>query len=103
VTETLGLTTRVITYTYDGLQRLSSAGESPGTRYGYGYDDAGNRTGVWLNGTRVLTQTYNKSSFLRPTPPAIAAWSAKVLVPDAPTGTSVACAIHSAIQCLPLS
>jgi YD repeat-containing protein len=58
VTETLGLATRVITYSYDGLQRLNSAGETPGTLYAYAYDDAGNRTGVWVNDTRVLTQTY---------------------------------------------
>jgi RHS repeat-associated protein len=59
ITETLGLATRVITYSYDGLQRLDSAGESPGTLYAYAYDDAGNSTGVWVNGTRMLTQTYN--------------------------------------------
>lgn len=52
-------TTRVITYAYDGLQRLIGAVESPGTSYAYGYDLAGNRTGVWLNGTRTVTQTYN--------------------------------------------
>jgi RHS repeat-associated protein len=59
VTETLGLATRVITYSYDGLQRLSSAGESPGTLYDYAYDDAGNRTGVWVNGSQVVSQSYN--------------------------------------------
>jgi RHS repeat-associated protein len=59
VTETLGLATRAITYAYDGLQRLSSAGESPGTLYDYAYDNAGNRTGVWVNGSQVTSQTYN--------------------------------------------
>jgi hypothetical protein len=26
------------------------------------YDDAGNRSGVWLNGTRTLTQTFNAAN-----------------------------------------
>jgi RHS repeat-associated protein len=52
----------VITYAYDGLQRLTAAAESPGTSYAYGYDLAGNRTGVWLNGTRTLTQTFNAAN-----------------------------------------
>jgi RHS repeat-associated protein len=51
--------TRVIAYSYDGLQRLTGAAESPGTTFAYAYDLAGNRTGVWVNGTRILTQTYN--------------------------------------------
>jgi RHS repeat-associated protein len=52
----------VITYAYDGLQRLTGADESPGASYAYGYDDAGNRTGVWLNGTRTVTQTFNAAN-----------------------------------------
>ncbi|MFL5807434.1 MAG: hypothetical protein ACJ8CR_37625 [Roseiflexaceae bacterium] len=59
VTETLGLATRVVTYTYNGLQRLTGAGETPGATYGYAYDNAGNRTGVWVNGSQVLNQSYN--------------------------------------------
>jgi YD repeat-containing protein len=51
--------TRVITYAYDGLLRLVAAVETPGNRYAYSYDDAGNRTGVWVNGTRILTQTFD--------------------------------------------
>jgi RHS repeat-associated protein len=53
---------RVVQYGYDGLQRLSSTAETPGTSYAYAYDDAGNRTGVWLNGTRTVTQTYNAAN-----------------------------------------
>jgi YD repeat-containing protein len=58
MTETLGLATRVVTYTYDGLQRLTSASESPGAIYVYAYDNAGNRTGVWVNGSQVVNQSY---------------------------------------------
>jgi YD repeat-containing protein len=52
----------VITYAYDGLQRLVGANESPGSSYAYAYDDAGNRTGVWLNGTRTVSQTFNAAN-----------------------------------------
>ena len=52
----------MITYAYDGLQRLTGVTESPGTTYAYSYDDAGNRTGVWLNGTRTVTQTFNAAN-----------------------------------------
>ena len=51
--------TRVITYTYDGLQRLTGAVESPGSSFAYAYDLAGNRTGVTVNGTAILTNTYD--------------------------------------------
>jgi YD repeat-containing protein len=44
--------TRVLTYTYDGLQRLTDAVETPGTSYHYAYDLAGNRTDVVLQGDR---------------------------------------------------
>src|SRR6185295_15984373 len=46
-------------YAYDGLQRLRSAGESPGALFAYAYDDAGNRTGMWVNGSQVVNQSYN--------------------------------------------
>ena len=55
---------RTIAYDYDGLDRLTGADEtsvSP-TDYAYSYDDAGNRTGVWVNGTRTITQTYNAAN-----------------------------------------
>src|SRR5262249_27351509 len=58
---TLG-SNRTVGYTYDGLERLSGATEAPGAAYGYSYDDAGNRTGVWVNGTRTLTQTFNAAN-----------------------------------------
>jgi YD repeat-containing protein len=43
------LATRTITYTYDGLQRLAKAVESPGTTSEFAYDLAGNRTKVKTN------------------------------------------------------
>ena len=52
---------RRIAYTYDGLQRLTGATESTGTTFGYGYDTAGNRTSVTLNGTTTTT-TYNTAN-----------------------------------------
>jgi RHS repeat-associated protein len=54
--------TRVITYSYDGLLRLISADASEGDDYAYSYDEVGNRTGVWVNGTRVLTQTFDAAN-----------------------------------------
>jgi RHS repeat-associated protein len=53
---------RAVQYSYDGLQRLTDATEAPGTSYAYAYDDVGNRTGVWLNGTRTITQTFNAAN-----------------------------------------
>lgn len=54
-------TTRVITYTYDGLQRLTEALESTGANYTYGYDLAGNRTSVTVNGS-TTTKAYNAAN-----------------------------------------
>jgi YD repeat-containing protein len=51
--------TRTIGYTYDGLQWLTGAVESPGSSFAYSYDLAGNRTGVTVDGTAVLTNTYD--------------------------------------------
>jgi RHS repeat-associated protein len=53
---------RVVHYQYDGLLRLIEANEQPGATYAYSYDDAGNRTGVWVNGTRTLTQTHDAAN-----------------------------------------
>jgi RHS repeat-associated protein len=53
------LITRMIDDTYDGLQRLSGAVESPGSSFAYSYDLTGNRTGVTVNGTPILTDTYD--------------------------------------------
>jgi len=33
--------------------------ESPGSSFAYAYDLAGNRTGVTVNGTAILTNTYD--------------------------------------------
>jgi YD repeat-containing protein len=54
--------TRTIRYTYDGLQRLTKAVESPGTTYAYAYDLAGNRTEVTVNGTVTEHHTYNAAN-----------------------------------------
>ena len=52
-------TTRTLAYTYDGLQRLTGATESPGRTYGYTYDKSGNRTQATVSGSAVETRTYN--------------------------------------------
>ncbi len=44
------------------LTRLTSASETPGTTQTYSYDLAGNRTGVWVNGTRTQQYTYNAAN-----------------------------------------
>ncbi len=46
-------TTRVITYTYDYLYRLTGANYSTGESFAYAYDPVGNRTAQ----TRTLTST----------------------------------------------
>jgi len=51
--------TRVITYAYDGLQRLTDAVENPGTAYHYSYDLAGNRTDVSVNGGPIAHTAYD--------------------------------------------
>jgi YD repeat-containing protein len=55
--ETLSGTTRVITYTYDPLNRLTGADYSTGEQFGYTYDEVGNRT-VMTDATGVTTYTY---------------------------------------------
>jgi len=42
--------TRVITYAYDGVNRVTEAATCPGNDYQYSYDLAGNRTGEVVNG-----------------------------------------------------
>jgi RHS repeat-associated protein len=64
LTATVTLIIRTITYTYDGLQRLTGATESPGSNFAYSYDLAGNRTGVTVNGTAILTNTYDAAGNL---------------------------------------
>jgi len=53
---------RVVTYTYDGLLRLIGAVESPGNTYAYGYDSAGNRTSVQVNGGTPTSFIYNAAN-----------------------------------------
>jgi RHS repeat-associated protein len=62
VTETLTTQTRTITSTYDGLQRLTGAAETPGTTYEYRYDLAGNRTEVRENDALVADLRYNDAN-----------------------------------------
>ena len=50
---------RTVTYSYDGLQRLIGAMESPGSSFAYSYDLAGNRTGVSVNGTPTASTSYD--------------------------------------------
>jgi len=53
---------RTITYTYDGLQRLIGAAESPGSTYAYQYDLAGNRTQVAANGATTQQYAYDAAN-----------------------------------------
>ena len=59
VSEAIGQSSRSVSYTYDGLYRLTQAVEQPGTTYGYTYDLVGNRTQVTENGTVVESRTYD--------------------------------------------
>lgn len=63
VSEVLGSSTRSVSYTYDGLLRLTGATESGATSnsYSYGYDLAGNRTSATVNGSTITT-TYNAAN-----------------------------------------
>jgi len=60
--------TRVVTYTYDPLGRLTGAEYSTGERYEYAYDAVGNRTVYTgttpLAGTAVTTYTYDAANRL---------------------------------------
>lgn len=53
---------RVITYTYDGLARLTQATEQPGLRTTYVYDLAGNRTQVKVNDQITAVRAYNAAN-----------------------------------------
>src|SRR5262249_27225543 len=55
------LATRAITYSYDGLQRLTNAVEAPGSVYTYTYDLAGNRTSAAVDGT-TTTRSYDAAN-----------------------------------------
>jgi YD repeat-containing protein len=53
---------RTIAYSYDGLQRLITATESPGNALVYTYDNAGNRTRVTVNGALLEERSYNAAN-----------------------------------------
>jgi hypothetical protein len=59
-------TTRVITYTYDKLYRLTDADYSSGEAFTYGYDPVGNRTiqTRTLTSTTVITYAYDAANWL---------------------------------------
>ncbi|MFQ6102579.1 MAG: RHS repeat domain-containing protein, partial [Anaerolineae bacterium] len=62
------ITTRVITYTYDPLNRLTGAYYSTGESFEYAYDAVGNRTAMTettaLDETTVTTYTYDAANRL---------------------------------------
>jgi YD repeat-containing protein len=68
VTETLTQTTRVITNTYDPLNRLTGTDYSTSESFAYVYDAVGNRTLMTsttpLSGTIVTTYTYDAANRL---------------------------------------
>jgi RHS repeat-associated protein len=59
-------TTRIITYTYDPLNRLTAADHSSGESFAYEYDGVGNRTVFTqtLGSTTVTTYTYDTANRL---------------------------------------
>jgi YD repeat-containing protein len=59
-------TTRVITYTYDKLYRLTGADYSSGESFAYGYDPVGNRTvhTRTLTSTTIITYAYDAANRL---------------------------------------
>jgi len=54
--------TRVITYAYDGVNRVTEAATCPGNDYQYAYDLAGNRTGETLNGALAQRLGYDAAN-----------------------------------------
>ncbi len=68
VTETVSGATRSIGYTYDPLNRLTTAAYSTGENYAYQYDPVGNRTAYTLttplDETAVTTYTYDAANRL---------------------------------------
>ena len=61
--------TRVISYTYDPLGRLTSASYSSRECYRYGYDKVGNRTAATQTITSTVATSYGAGSLIRTTPP----------------------------------
>jgi RHS repeat-associated protein len=62
VTEAVGGQSRTISYSYDGLERLTHATEQGGTAYRYAYDAVGNRTDVWTNDTLQEHRDYDAAN-----------------------------------------
>jgi len=54
--------TRVITYAYDGVQRLTDAVECPGSTYHDGYDPASNRTSETVDGVTTRQVSYDAAN-----------------------------------------
>jgi len=54
--------TRVITYAYDGVNRVTEAATCPGNDYQYTYDLAGNRTGEVVNGALAQRLSYDAAN-----------------------------------------
>jgi YD repeat-containing protein len=67
ITVTYPITTRVITYTYDPLYRLTGADYSTGESFVYAYDAVGNRTvhTRTLTATTVITYAYECEASLK--------------------------------------
>jgi RHS repeat-associated protein len=63
VTPAFVQTTRTITYTYDGLHRLTAADYSTGEQYAYQYDAVGNRVAL-TDTTGTTTYTYDAANRL---------------------------------------
>jgi len=71
--------TRVISYTYDPLGRLTAADYSTGERYAYAYDAVGNRTAMTttLGATSVTTYTYDAANRLTKVGNVVYTWDAR--------------------------
>jgi YD repeat-containing protein len=71
--------TRVITYTYDGLYRLTGAEYSSGESFLYDYDKVGKRTSmtVTITSTAVTTYTYDAANRLTHVNGVAQTWDAR--------------------------
>jgi YD repeat-containing protein len=73
--------TRTITYTYDPLNRFTSADYSTGEQFEYAYDEVGNRAAhtvtTALAQTTVTTYTYNAANRLTKVGDVVYSWDAR--------------------------
>jgi YD repeat-containing protein len=60
----LELLTRTITYTYDGLYRLTGTDYSSGEKFGYAYDAVGNQTAMAEDSSGVHVYIYDAANRL---------------------------------------